>query len=472
MNPTPQAPKLDFNGGLIQQVAERRHLAGAVILSGLCAAATIWILPRSSHLVGEATWFLPATVSLAVLAEVFTSLLLLLQFLRTGRHALLMVSVGYVWASAGMVAQLLVYPGVFSESGLFGASVYSAPWMWLVWHFGFAVSLFAAAVLAHAEPVPPKQRSMAMVASLVLPPVLIALLTMGVLLWGDWLSMALSPGDPTRPVHDYPGLVIWAMGAVALVALAWKTRFRTRLQLWTGVSLLTYLCETLLMLTSIQRFTIGWYFSRGVIVLSALLLLSALLFEVDELYSSANEANFVLHERSIRDSLTNTFLRRYLTEQLTMELGRARRKKEFVSVLMMDVDFFKNYNDVYGHQAGDDCLVEFCRTVELHLRRHGDFLARYGGEEFAVVLPNTRVMDAITVANRIRESVAAMRMNLGEGVRPGAVTVSIGVATAGPESDMDERLLIQAADKALYLAKQGGRDRVVIAGISGAEVRG
>jgi PleD family two-component response regulator len=65
-----------------------------------------------------------------------------------------------------------------------------------------------------------------------------------------------------------------------------------------------------------------------------------------------------------------------------------------------------------------------------------------------------------------------MRMNLGEGIRPGAVTVSIGVATAGPESDMDERLLIQAADKALYLAKKGGRDRVVIAGISGAEVRG
>jgi diguanylate cyclase (GGDEF)-like protein len=460
---TSRPANFDFSGsGLAQKEAQPLHVTGAVVTSVLSLAATLWLLPYSSRVLPAATWFLPATVSLAFFAEWVTALLLLLQFRRTGRWALMMVSFAYFFASWGIVAQLLVYPGVFSQTGLFGASQVSAPWVWLTWHFGFAASILVAALIIPVPRVPEDRRGLVTKVTLAAPIVIVSVATVVAVKWGMELSHILSRADYLRPAHGPVGLVVWATGLVALIALGIKTRFRSLLQLWTGVSLLAFLCETAMMLTSLERFTVGWYFSRSIIVVSSTLLLSALLFEIDELYSAAYVANRVLHERSIRDSLTGVFLRRYLTEQLTSELGRARRKKEPVSVLMFDVDWFKHYNDMFGHQAGDDCLIEVCRATEQHLRRHGDFLARYGGEEFAVVLPNTKESDAELIAHRIRASVEALRLPLPGGVRTGNVTVSIGVATAEPDSDADERSLIRAADKALYLAKSAGRNTVVV----------
>lgn len=457
-------PSQGFTGGLMQQPTQPRHVLGAGVASGICIAATLWVLPHSSRLLSPRAWFLPVTVSLACFAEMLTAVLLLLQFRRTGRISILLVSAAYVAAACGMAAQLLVYPGVFSETGLYGATATAAPWMWLVWHFAFAGCIFAATLLIPVPAIRESRRGLTMAAGLVLPAALTSLFMWISVQFGDRLALALASADPARPTHAQPGIAIWVLGWIALIMLWAKTKFRSKLQLWAGAALLTYLCETLLMVMSMERFTVGWYFSRTIILVAALLLLSALLFEIDDLYSSADAANKVLHERSIRDSLTGVFLRRYLTEQLTTELGRARRKNEPVSLLMFDVDWFKKYNDKFGHQAGDDCLVEVCRTTERHLRRHGDFLARYGGEEFAVVLPNTRQSDAETIANRIRASVAEMRFAVGGGLPVNSVTVSIGVATAEHDADMDERSLIRAADRALYLAKNAGRNRVVVDG--------
>jgi diguanylate cyclase (GGDEF)-like protein len=280
--------------------------------------------------------------------------------------------------------------------------------------------------------------------------------------WGTEVSHTLNWPNPLRLAHGPVGLVVWATGLIALIALGIKTRFRSMLQLWTGVSLLVFLCETAMMLTSLQRFTVGWYFSRSIILVSSTLLLSALLFEIDGLYNAAYVANRVLRERSIRDSLTGVFLRRYLTEQLATELGRSRRKKEPLSFLLLDIDWFKQYNDQFGHQAGDDCLVAVCEAAQKHLRRHGDFLARYGGEEFAIVLPNTPVGAATELADRIREEIANLQMYPRGRETATGVTVSIGVATHEGDADLNERSLLAAADLALYQAKHAGRNRVVV----------
>src|ERR1700730_3542283 len=167
----------DLGSGLGQKEARPLHMAGALITSVLTLAATLWLLPYSNRVPSTAAWFLPATVSLAFFADWVTGLLLLLQFRRTGRWGLLAVSFAYFFASWGMVAQLLVYPGVFSQTGLFGASQVSAPWVWLTWHFGFAASLLVAALIIAVPRAPEELRGLVAKVTLTAPIVLVAAAT-------------------------------------------------------------------------------------------------------------------------------------------------------------------------------------------------------------------------------------------------------------------------------------------------------
>lgn len=158
------------------------------------------------------------------------------------------------------------------------------------------------------------------------------------------------------------------------------------------------------------------------------------------------------------DGLTGLYNHRAFQERIETEIDRARRFGSKVSLLMMDIDFFKKLNDTYGHSTGDEVLRRIgCKIVDNI--RNIDFAARYGGEEFAVVLPDTPVEGARVTAERIRESVRDYRINLGEKLI--SVTVSIGVATF-PDNASSRVELIEKADAALYKAKKEGRDRVCI----------
>jgi diguanylate cyclase (GGDEF)-like protein len=132
-----------------------------------------------------------------------------------------------------------------------------------------------------------------------------------------------------------------------------------------------------------------------------------------------------------------------------------------VSLVMIDVDHFKRFNDRYGHQAGDHCLAEIGRALAAVPGRPGDFAARYGGEEMALVLPSTPAAGALVIAERARQAVRALAIPH-ENNEGGIVTISLGVATTSGATDTPESL-IEAADRALYSAKEGGRDRVASA---------
>lgn len=166
-------------------------------------------------------------------------------------------------------------------------------------------------------------------------------------------------------------------------------------------------------------------------------------------------ANKELQRLSLHDPLTELYNRRYLDTRLKEELAHARRSGRPVSLLMLDLDRFKEYNDRHGHVAGDAVLVDFARTLQREIQRRTDFACRYGGEEFAIVLYDTDRSGAAEIATRIIEA-----------AREGDVTVSIGVATTGAGKESGERSLLESADAALYEAKAGGRDRYVIAGDS------
>lgn len=170
-----------------------------------------------------------------------------------------------------------------------------------------------------------------------------------------------------------------------------------------------------------------------------------------------------LRHQAVFDALTSIPNRRFFIEQLIHELRRGRREQTQLSLLICDIDYFKGYNDTFGHQAGDRCLRIVAQLLQESLRRGGDFCARYGGEEFVVVLPNTDLAGAARVGEKIREAVAAL--GLQHPVSPlGSLTISVGVAIDAPDAAGDHEALIRRADEALYRAKALGRNRVEIAG--------
>jgi diguanylate cyclase (GGDEF)-like protein len=166
-------------------------------------------------------------------------------------------------------------------------------------------------------------------------------------------------------------------------------------------------------------------------------------------------------DQALRDGLTGAYNRRFLDEVLPKEVEQARRREAPLSVLMLDIDHFKRFNDSFGHEVGDRVLAVFARTLQARLRS-GDFVARYGGEEFTAVLPGAGLEEARLLAERLRAGLEALELgppDFPEGCR---ITASLGVA-AFPEHGADGEALLQSADRALYLAKGQGRNRVVAA---------
>jgi len=160
------------------------------------------------------------------------------------------------------------------------------------------------------------------------------------------------------------------------------------------------------------------------------------------------------------DTLTNIPNRRQFDQNMIREWNRARREKKPLSILMIDVDHFKIYNDTFGHQQGDVALQTVAGTITSSLKRKSDIPARWGGEEFSVLLPNTTEEGAIQVAEEIRLNVESAVIPSAGGDSNFNVTISIGVASMTPEKSTDITNLILQADMALYQAKDAGRNRV------------
>jgi diguanylate cyclase (GGDEF)-like protein len=169
-----------------------------------------------------------------------------------------------------------------------------------------------------------------------------------------------------------------------------------------------------------------------------------------------------LHRISTTDPLTGVANRRNFDDALVLEWRRAARSRTPLSLIMIDIDAFKAYNDVYGHQAGDDCLRRVAESLQSHLHRAGDIVTRYGGEEFAVLIAGAERDRAGDLAELLRRSVEAMTIEHQASPASNVVTISVGVATMIPDRDGDPAALLKSADEALYAAKAAGRNRVSV----------
>ncbi len=191
------------------------------------------------------------------------------------------------------------------------------------------------------------------------------------------------------------------------------------------------------------------------------------LLERDEAFRALEEsreklaaANRTLQKLSSLDGLTGIANRRSFDETLAKEWNRAMRGEKSLGLIMLDIDFFKLYNDHYGHQGGDDCLKQVAKGLESAIHRETDFLARYGGEEFSAILPDTDIDGAAKVAEEMRLTIKDLKLEHAKSKVTDIVSISIGVSAIVPLQGTNPEMLIAAADQALYRAKEDGRDRV------------
>ncbi|MBI5261132.1 MAG: diguanylate cyclase [Bradyrhizobium sp.] len=173
-----------------------------------------------------------------------------------------------------------------------------------------------------------------------------------------------------------------------------------------------------------------------------------------------------LEALAVEDGLTGLANRRCFDQRLSEEWARAYRDRTSLGLLLIDLDRFKEYNDTYGHPAGDDCLRALAKILAREAKRPGDLAARYGGEEFAIILPNTDAAGCALIAERIRQALRVAKIAHASNVPSALVTASIGGAACRPgmERSVGPVSLIEAADRALYAAKDGGRDSLVMSG--------
>ncbi len=421
------------------------------------AAVLVWPHARNAGPVIPA--FLPVFATWVTVTEGLTALLLWTQYAVSGRLLFAALSGAYAFTSVIAAIQLLVFPGIFSPTGLLGAGPQTAIWIWVFWHGGFP-ALVTASLISRRVPsdVARRARGRAIAVSAVAVAVgLCALATVGQAHLPPFVAQS---GSYSQLSSSPAGLIVEAICLAALGLHVSTTRVRSLMDLWLGVALLAALIDATLTLSATARYSVGWYAARGASMVSSTAVLGMLIYETTGLYRSLSDTHRRLVETSARDGLTGVFNRAYFDERFAREFSSACASGERLCVLLIDVDHFKPYNDTFGHLAGDECLKRVASALTSALRRQSDFVARYGGEEFVVVLPACGPAAGLRVAQSLRNAVEKLA-NRSASPSGAPVTVSIGLACTLPDQPESATALLGLADAALYRAKARGRNRVV-----------
>jgi diguanylate cyclase (GGDEF)-like protein len=416
------------------------------------AAVTLALMPWAGHHLGPALSFLPMTLSAIACFDVLTAWLLAGNYLDTGDRRFLLMACAYVWSLLLMGAYALAFPGVVSSHGPLAITASMAPYMFIFWHAGFPILLGAAWgpwFGPNTTPTArPNRRRLLTIATGTTIGVGLATIT-GIAATAHHLPVLIH-GLDTSQFANFTAPIGVPLIVVSLVFCARGIRGAAGPERWAVVAIVGCLADLVISYHSHYRYSLGWYAGRSLGVLSAGVVLTAMLTTFRRLKATA-EFN------AAYDHLTDLPNRRSAQDSLTAMFARGRRMHTALALVAFDLDFFKRINDEHGHAAGDAVL----RAVGLAVRtavRPSDTIARIGGEEFLVLLPDADDDAARVVAERLREALRTLDF-VGPDIR---VTASFGVAHM-QDSDVDAEQLLQRADRALYIAKATGRDSVVVA---------
>jgi diguanylate cyclase (GGDEF)-like protein len=437
-------------------------LAALAVLSMIIFVA--FIIPMSKLMMPFVLPFYTMYITTIIFVESMTAYFLAIQFKATSQPYLGALSGAYGFVAVTATLQILVFPGVFTPHGLLGAGPQSSIWLWVLWHGGFPVLVLMSMILKIPGGVDGRAyRKMRISILLMLSgPILSLCVAFVIIRCSDKLPWLIQGGYYSLLTSSKIGPAIIGLNILALISCLATSKLKDLLSLWLAVAIAASLADSVLTLQASTRFSLGWYSGRLLSVIASSVVLCVLILEFSRLYQKLAESNLVLSHLVLHDGLTGVFNRNYFDEQLSREFKRVYRTPYPISLLMIDVDHFKKYNDTYGHPAGDMCLIEVASAIGSLLKRPADFLARYGGEEFVVVLPSTDQFYAMEIAESIRKKIKEMHLSaLNIKLKP--VTASIGLAVFDPMTDTySPEEFLQHADVALYAAKASGRDNIQI----------
>ena len=390
--------------------------------------------------------FIPIAATLWGGAELLTAYLLLTQFSVNGVRAFAYVGAAYGISGLLTIPYIVYFPGVFMSSAQGNGMDQVSIWFWLDWHI---VSPLVILVYRLYDPhfnrrflsgVRIRTGIRLVITSVVAGA---AVATVLVVVFRNSLPTLVIRGHFTPIWSHALAPLVFVLNAAAAMLVIGLARKPSLFQLWLTVALATSALDGALNAFAGARYTISWYLGKAETLTAACVLLLMLLSQVGALYRRLGTMASV-------DPLTGLRNRRSFDEYMRWTL--ARRTSE-VAFLLIDIDFFKQYNDRYGHAAGDVCLQRIADVLRASLWRSVDLVARYGGEEFVVLLPETSANGAREVAERIRCGAAALAIAHAGSAVGSVVTLSIGVAHAFRSRATDGDRLFAVADRALYDAK-------------------
>jgi diguanylate cyclase (GGDEF)-like protein len=466
--------------------AERSDYGLACAVIVVSSFAFMALAPFAKTPLAPSPAFMPIYQAALVINDSITFVFLIGQARIAQSKAISLLAAGYLFTALMTVAHTLTFPGLFSPTGLLNAGPQTTAWLYMFWHGGFPLFVIGYALSGGSQQtlVTDGRNGRAAVLAAVAACGLALAATL-LATWGHNGLFEIMDGNRQTPNLRYVVWSVWALNLIALAVLLRRKPY-SLLDLWLIVVMFAWLFDIgLSAALNAGRFDLGFYAGRIYGFMAASFVLIVLLLEHAELYlqyaklrASDRAKAAALQRLSTVDALTGIANRRAFDEALDEEWRRMMRHRTALSLLLIDVDYFKRFNDSYGHVAGDGCLRAVAQAIGKKARRAGELAARYGGEEFAVLLPQTSRDDAVRLAELMCKVVREQAVpHQASEVSP-FVTISIGVACIAnpPETAATlsrdavsvpppgATILIEAADQALYRAKTGGRNRVAFAG--------
>ncbi|HUN90778.1 MAG TPA: sensor domain-containing diguanylate cyclase [Burkholderiaceae bacterium] len=459
--------------------AGRTERRWAFLLVLASVAIFLILLPRASRPWQPLQSFIPVYEAGLVFVQLITGLLVFSQWIGLRSKSLFILTCGYFFAAFMGVSYAATFFEPLVFPGWSGTSAQSAAWLYMFRNGGFPFFVVGYALLRGAEvPMSRPRHPLGGVAACMAAMLGAAIGFSLLAVFGGRVLPNLMLGSRYAPAMLGVVSCAWLGSLVALLAL-WRRRPNSVLDVWLMVAMCASIFDIALSAVfNSGSYDLGFYAGRIYGLLAAGLVLVALLVENAAMHARLVKVSTDLVRLSSTDQLTKIANRRVFEAAIFREWRRAMRQETPLSLVMIDVDHFKRYNDEYGHVAGDGCLKAVARVLTKTTRRATDLVARYGGEEFAVLLPNTTVPEAHRLAQQMCDAVG--RLNIPHARSPmGHVTISAGVACVRVARESELRLvtthgdkeftmdalttpvtIVQAADQALYTAKQQGRSRV------------
>ncbi len=434
---------------------------GTFVVLAVTSLASIAITPFAPRFFGDGPGFFGMAMAMAILATAFTAILLGTQANTDRSVPRAVLAIGFGMTSLTLVPFALLFVGVFGAlSRSIGSSPSGPSYLYLIWH----AWLIAGVVGYHALDVrigdaSPRAQYRRIVGRTFGGALACCAVAIPLVLWGHELPALFD--DRTRaftPLTRFGTLPITALLALAAASLTIVRRRANRiLDLGLAFVMVALALDAYLTSVGSRIYSVGWYASRLTEILSTTAILFALVWQSTQMYANLAKVARRFELEANSDRLTGLANRRAFDTALGRLVRQSRERGTPLTLAFADVDFFKSYNDAYGHPAGDACLQQIGETIFESIRTRSDFAARYGGEEFVVLLDDTDVARAAPVLERLREAVEQLAP-VASDMRH--TTISIGYAALTPGESA--RSLVERADRALYHAKASGRNRIAL----------